>query len=247
MFCAISVAFIQEYIGTAICLRLILGPIETLTVLLADSVLIYRCWVVYSRNWRVIVLPISLWVAYVGFSGLFLYTSAYKTLSEVPVPYTISRLYQAAIAACYICTIGINTYCTSFIIHRIWRVTRLTTGAASPTSVSFTIQVIAESGLLYTITSILGLIAGMASLGVKNTASRFAAAIFSAINYNMTGIAFNLLLIRVAQKRTSSSPEAYTTGPSIPMFNIRHVSNMTAGSIQSANTKEPDILPNTKV
>ncbi|PFH48649.1 hypothetical protein AMATHDRAFT_127121, partial [Amanita thiersii Skay4041] len=76
LFCAIAISFLNQQDHRTGLFKLILAPIETLTIVLADSILIYRCWVVNSRRWRIIVLPITLWLSYICFSVLFIYSAA---------------------------------------------------------------------------------------------------------------------------------------------------------------------------
>ncbi|PFH46272.1 hypothetical protein AMATHDRAFT_51154 [Amanita thiersii Skay4041] len=214
------------------------APVESMIVILADCILIYRCWVTYAYKWKVVVLPIFLWVAYIVFSVLFLYTSTYQLMHETPITLTINRLYKVSIGACFICTIGINSYATSFIIFRIWNLANRTTEPPDRRNLTLTIRIIAESGLLYTITSILALITGVAYLELKNTSSSIASSIFAAINLNMTGIAFNLLLIRVALNRTSASTSS-SLRQSIPMFNLEHDDSNTSQERIPDSTDDP--------
>ncbi|PFH47645.1 hypothetical protein AMATHDRAFT_6561 [Amanita thiersii Skay4041] len=90
------------------------------------------------------------------------------------------------------------------IIYRIWSASRQSTGM-SGYNLRLTIRIIAESGFIYTVTNIATLISlVVSSEPVYNEIAIIVSEVFSAINYPVAGIAFNLILIRVAQQRASS-------------------------------------------
>ncbi|PFH47648.1 hypothetical protein AMATHDRAFT_42804 [Amanita thiersii Skay4041] len=182
---------------------LLKAPIEALTSILADVILIYRCWVVYNRNWRVICFPIFMLLAYTCFAVVFNYYSV-TILVYSEVTMGSIKVYRAGIVAAYTCTIVLNIYTTSSIILRIWKVAKESLGRHTRRGLHFTIHVIADSGLLYTLSSIIGIITWLYTLKNTGAAAQLIAAIFSSINYAMVGIAFNLILIRVASQRASS-------------------------------------------
>ncbi|KAJ7227245.1 hypothetical protein GGX14DRAFT_629008 [Mycena pura] len=57
----------------------ILAVNDSLQVILGDGLLIYRCYVLYSKSWRATVVPAALWLALIGFSS----NSSYR---EVVLP-----------------------------------------------------------------------------------------------------------------------------------------------------------------
>ncbi|KAF8341129.1 hypothetical protein F5887DRAFT_1076558 [Amanita rubescens] len=156
--------------------------LELLGLIITDGILIFRCWTVYNRSWRIAILPLLLLL--------------YNIAGLLVMMYWISILSDnndEIMVAYYAATITINIYATSAITFRIWR------HSLSRRFTHFAIRVIAESGLLYTLTSI-------AVLGtVSNLSNWFS--ITSAINNRTAGIAFSLILIRVAQNRVNSEPE----------------------------------------
>ncbi|KAF8343566.1 hypothetical protein F5887DRAFT_290170 [Amanita rubescens] len=156
-------------------------------VIATDGVMIYRCWVVYGKSWYIIAFPAVLLL----FNFLAMVINIYWNLAvgaEVQViPLTqvtfnqrINHMEEAALFA----TIFTNIYATSAIIIKIFR--NVMPGRRMRSTFIFTIRVITESGLVYTITSILLLIS------------------FDPI----AGIAYNLILIRVAQNRAEPPPNS---------------------------------------
>ncbi|PFH47649.1 hypothetical protein AMATHDRAFT_6566 [Amanita thiersii Skay4041] len=249
IFCYIPLAYIRSDLSRAGLLRAVLGLLESLTVVLADSVLIYRCWVVYTYSLLSIGFPLVLWIGYICLSIILNYFSTaiiyHPEMDDSP---SVSSILRGSIIGIYICTIGVNVYTTTAIILRIWRVTNTDTSSSTRRGLSFTTRVTAESGLLYTVSSVMGMIAWLNSLDKQTPGSILAVAIFSSIvsmtllkrhltnkhwhfhgfekNFSMIGIAFNFLLIRVAQQRASSdstNASASTAGKYIQMTDMRVV------------------------
>jgi hypothetical protein len=107
---------------------------------LGDSVLVYRTWVVNSRNWRFIALPCLLVLGSFVSGWSIVYTvGAAETgvyLDPTVIPFTDAFLA---------CSITVNILCTGMITWRIL-------------SVGLVTRVVVESALLCTLTSILSFI-----------------------------------------------------------------------------------------
>ena len=123
---------------------------------------IFRCWAVYNKSWRIIVLPFLLLLYNVS-------TVIMMTYWNVTAPGAVSTSFghrlQGIQGSYFASTILINIYSTcvwdnfafhililskfeAAIIVKIWRNT------LSRHLCRFTIRVVAESGLLYAISSI---------------------------------------------------------------------------------------------
>ncbi|KAF8330670.1 hypothetical protein F5887DRAFT_78613 [Amanita rubescens] len=168
--------------------------LEMLAFVITDGVLIFRCWTVYNRSWRIAILPLLLLLYNISSLVIMMYCGTTFLLTGNEDPISLYDQIYNMLYAYYATTIAINIYATSAITFYIWRHCRLSRRLAR-----FAIRVIAESGLLYTLTSI----AAFCSL-FPNFPGGFSIA--SAINNRTAGIAFNLILIRVAQNR--ANPEA---------------------------------------
>ncbi|KAF8342392.1 hypothetical protein F5887DRAFT_1076188 [Amanita rubescens] len=168
--------------------------IEMLTPIITDGVLIFRCWIVYNRSWRIAVLPLLLLLY--NISSLLMMAYWTSPSSGVASPSFLNR--QLGIQESYYAsTIVINIYATSAIILKIWR------NSFSRRLSQFAIRIITESGLLYTFTTI-------ATFCVLFLNHDTAFVVTSAINFPTALIAYNLILIRVAQNRASQEPELPT-------------------------------------
>ncbi|KAM6499956.1 hypothetical protein JOM56_005464 [Amanita muscaria] len=186
---------------------------ESLTLLSVDYILIYRCWIVYAKSWRVICLPVTFWL------GLLACCSYYGAVNSSSDPNAF-KIEDVVLIALSVCNIATTVYTTSTrflvddfgsyyylcngsaaIIYRIWCTSRKTSGS-SPKRLNHIMRILAESGILYTCTIIFRLAALV--LVFPNDASwvnHFINDISDAINFSMAGISFNLLLIRVYQSR----------------------------------------------
>jgi hypothetical protein len=114
---------------------------------LGDSVLVYRTWVVNSRNWHFIALPCLLVLgSFVSGWGIVYTVGAAETgvyLDPTVIPFTDAFLA---------CSITVNILCTGMIAWRILSV------AQRSTVLSLVTRVVVESALLCTLTSILSFI-----------------------------------------------------------------------------------------
>ncbi|KAF8330642.1 hypothetical protein F5887DRAFT_999715 [Amanita rubescens] len=165
--------------------------IELFSPIITDGVLIFRCWTVWNKRWGIAVLPILLLLYNV--SCLLILT--YCNFGNRPGSLRANQL-EGIKGSYYASTIAINIYATSAIIWQIWRnsLSRRLCRFAIP------IRVIAESGLLYTLTSIATFCAVLLSPHEWFM-------VVTAINFPTSLIAYNLILIRVAQNRAKPKPE----------------------------------------
>ncbi|KAK0209548.1 hypothetical protein IW262DRAFT_512588 [Armillaria fumosa] len=87
---------------------------------LADATLIWRCWTIWSRSWRMVLVPIACSLLATASRGIITY---YGAFGPYPPPQALylenivswSVLYSSLILATLL-------WCTVLIIYRIWRV-----------------------------------------------------------------------------------------------------------------------------
>lgn len=173
------------------------STLDIATTLIGDAILISRCWITYSKSWRMIYFPILLWISTLALSITVIYGSA-TAIFESNNTWTdpLTRLLYA-LPSCHIVT---NVYSTSTIIYRTAQLMR---GNPNSEPMSYGIsRIIAESGLLYTLASIVILLAAI----VGQQSIFFP--ISCAINALATGITYNLILIRRGQHRARLSSNA---------------------------------------
>ncbi|KDR66934.1 hypothetical protein GALMADRAFT_147576 [Galerina marginata CBS 339.88] len=155
-----------------------------------DTILIYRCWIVYSRNWLVVALPILLWLGTTVCGAMTIYVEA--TLDPSPGKLLDSATLVPFITSMLCLTLATNTITTSLIVHRIWKVRNSLKHrqiVVSETRLTGVVVVLIESGLMYTLSIIILFGLYMASnngqYGVSNAVVQ------------IIGITFNLIILSV--------------------------------------------------
>jgi hypothetical protein len=115
---------------------------------LGDSVLVYRTWVVNSRNWRFIAFPCLLVIgSSVACWASVFRVGAHKTgvyFHDDVIPFTDAFL---------LCSITLNILCTSMISWRI-----LSVAKSRRFDLELVTRIVVESALIYTFTSIIFMI-----------------------------------------------------------------------------------------
>ncbi|KAF8632099.1 hypothetical protein AX15_002052 [Amanita polypyramis BW_CC] len=177
-------------------LNAVFATLQFPVLLITNGILIYRCWVIYGYSWKIIYLPVLFWISIIPLSvyGIYVYVLELSGVTDR----LLSRASQVStgVSACNIVT---DVYTATAIVYRIVSVTRMTGRSGY---LHQTWRIVAESGALHTISSILGLIGN--TLFSKNPDSvpyTILQAVFDAFDVNMASIAFNLILIRVYQQR----------------------------------------------
>ncbi|KAF9459966.1 hypothetical protein BDZ94DRAFT_1311926 [Collybia nuda] len=191
--------------------------------MIADCVLVYRCWIIYNKSPRVAVLPI---IFYLGTAICTVLTLIIEgTLQGGKTSRVNGNQILRVNIGFWVSTISLNIYATSMIVLRIWRVESESRGGntlmplyvtSRPSRLQAAMKSVIESGLLYTTTSIVAFI----SL-VTGSNSIF---ITSAIDMQTIGIAFNLILIRV--NRRDEGTVVMTTASAAINFAPRIISNV---------------------
>ncbi|KAF8634104.1 hypothetical protein AX15_001071 [Amanita polypyramis BW_CC] len=192
---------------------------------IVDAVLIYRCWIVYGHSWKIICLPIFFWTSGMALGSylLYVYVLVVRNTSRRDIAQRLALMSYHIWEAYFVCNIMINVYATVSIVYRIARVARKSIN--HPDRLHQTWRIVAESGALYTLSTIMNLIATV----VSGEGYELFELVADPINLSMAGIAFNLILIRVGQQRQqktvgqdkSSSPQSVNNKIGPPLSTIR--------------------------
>lgn len=124
-------------------------------VLLADIVLIIRCWTVYGgRGTAVIVFPSFLWIGALLCTILQIYLQIAHTIDPTIGPYSWASVNMKmgpgiVLIPFWICTVVLNAYVAVMLIRRIYNTAEHCRFSTSIEHFHFIIHVIAESGVLY--------------------------------------------------------------------------------------------------
>ncbi|KAJ7875004.1 hypothetical protein B0H14DRAFT_2717029 [Mycena olivaceomarginata] len=176
--------------------------------LLGDGILIYRCWYLWNKSWAVIALPLLIW-----FTDIACLIRSVSVLAHTTEGLVTSSAIHPWLQAFWSMTIAINIMATSLIVLRIWLVEKEnkcfrvpgidSIQSQTPSRLSHAIRNIVESGMIYTVASILTVV----FYSVKCTLIYPA----SAVELHSVGIAFNLILIRGSQATRPSQDIPVTT------------------------------------
>ncbi|KAG2002397.1 hypothetical protein CC2G_004591 [Coprinopsis cinerea AmutBmut pab1-1] len=173
-----------------------------------DSILLYRCWIIYNRRWLVIAFPTLLWIGCTVCGAITIYVEA--TLDTEGALLNAKSLIPF-ITSMLCLTLAMNSLTTGLIVHRIWRIharvkRRMSAYDFSDSALSKVLVVLIESGLMYT-TSILILFAlymagHNGQYGVSNAVVQ------------IIGITFNLIITSVDRESRQSSSASATASRS---------------------------------
>ncbi|KAF5318627.1 hypothetical protein D9619_010711 [Psilocybe cf. subviscida] len=185
--------------------------------LIADTVLIYRCWIVSSKSKHVLIFPIVMWIGGIICTIIQAYWQAVQTGHFgsghwEPVNMTVGP--GIVLTPFWATTLALNTYTTGFLVRRILTAVKNFKTVQSPVQpLQLLLRVLAESGVLYFSTTI-------AHLAAWFTPSNLAIRILSEINIPTIGIAFNIILIRAAENkaRETRAEDAQRNGVSIMRY-----------------------------
>ncbi|KAK0184994.1 hypothetical protein F5146DRAFT_1144648 [Armillaria mellea] len=164
-----------------------MGIVSSMSTILADSYIIWCCWMVWGRRWLIVLLPI-----------LSLLSATVVKIIEI---YKYSRGSSVVLTIPYVSFVLATTlWCTVFIILRILTVTGIRRGAGSRLGVYHRfIAVLVESSALYSITLILFL-----ALIIRNDAGLY---YFDMIGSIAKGVAPTLIIGRAAAGHTRPTEE----------------------------------------
>ncbi|KIP04646.1 hypothetical protein PHLGIDRAFT_129367 [Phlebiopsis gigantea 11061_1 CR5-6] len=169
---------------------------------IGDAVLIYRCYIVYGRNWKAAFPLCLLWAAGLVTEGFNCYivfathTNALLSTGEL-APFIISMMSI---------TLALNLIATSMIVYKIWSIKRYSRdffGALGESGLRRAIRIVVESGLMYSL--------GVAVFFIVYVAGNNALYGVSDCVVQIIGISFNLIIIRVEQGRTVEAEYTLTS------------------------------------
>jgi len=157
---------------------------------IGDSILLYRCWLVYNRNFWVILLPILMWLAETACGTVSVVLNTRLTDPNVLLNSSNVEPFITTILAL---TVVVNVLTTGLIVYRI-RTVRMDLGDCAVISrhpLSNLLRIMIESGLIYTTSAVV-----LFCVYVSSSRAQFTVA-HSVVQ--IIGITFNLIIIRVGR------------------------------------------------
>ncbi|KAF8075331.1 hypothetical protein FPV67DRAFT_629045 [Lyophyllum atratum] len=183
--------------------------------IIGDAMLIYRCWVVYARSWKVIAFSALLWIAGTVCAIFILYQEATFKVHGL-VSSSKIRPYGVAFWAS---SLTLNIITTTLLVWPIWKAARWHQDGfgchdslnvhSSNNTMKHVTQVIIESGSLYTMVAFVTFV----TYAVGHNALYVA----SSAELGTCGIAFNLIIIRIANKSHVDYVPSGQVGSGLPL------------------------------
>lgn len=176
---------------------LILRGLYVLQTMLADGVVIYRCYVVWQSVW-IIILPCMLWcsVTATGISVVYYYSQASSASTDffANVVGEITHWVTAFFAS----TMATNALSSGLLAYRIWMIERNVSEVRTTKSTLMPIvRMLMDAAVLYTVVLFIGLICFVTS---NNGVEPVVDMIMPIIS-----ITFYMVLIRIAINRQNHS------------------------------------------
>ncbi|KDR69732.1 hypothetical protein GALMADRAFT_77028, partial [Galerina marginata CBS 339.88] len=176
-----------------------------------DSILIYRCWIVYDRNWLVVALPIALTSSACGVMTIHAeatlhHKSGRMLNSPTLVPFITSMLCLTlatnVITTCMCIGYNLRSWTLlGLIVHRICAIRnslkRRSVIVVSTSRLTSVVVVLIESGLMYTLSIIILFVLYMTSNNAQYGVSNAVVQII--------GITFNLIIVSVGRGDATAS------------------------------------------
>ncbi|EJU05396.1 hypothetical protein DACRYDRAFT_113528 [Dacryopinax primogenitus] len=153
---------------------------------IADTLLIWRCWIVWNRRLRVVALPIALLLTCIAMIALLL-RAMYSSTQSAEGIFALSL--APWIIAVLVLTLVQNLLVTCLIVLRLWRMDSVVNKRTGSKPFQPVIAIVLESGILYSVTLFIWLL-------TYSTHSNSAYIMVDCIN-PMIGITYCLLVIRV--------------------------------------------------
>jgi len=181
------------YANVSSALSLIKTSLYLITTILFDAFILHRCFVVWDRNFLVVLLPFLVFLADIG-TGV----AAVEGLAQLTKGDSVFIQKQEKITKSFLSsTVAVNGLCTLLIAYRLW--TRQNTMRDARKAFSFTkeARIFAESGAIYSVTMIL-VIATYAS--DSNSFN-----VFLDMASPVIGVAFSLIVNRLIADATEAT------------------------------------------
>ncbi|EKM60360.1 uncharacterized protein PHACADRAFT_203573 [Phanerochaete carnosa HHB-10118-sp] len=157
-------------------------------VFVSDLILIARLWIVWGRDWRIAAAPVLTWVGLVVCGCMYTYE-----ISRLPPGVNFFRSSSANwVAAGLALTLFTNFYCTGLLSWKIWSsqraVQRALSGGYKPSTARRILATLIESAALYSVASLIIVIAYFAQ--------SFASFTCISLMAPLVGISYCLIIVR---------------------------------------------------
>ncbi|KAJ7647039.1 hypothetical protein FB45DRAFT_186973 [Roridomyces roridus] len=174
-----------------------------------DSILIYRCWMIWNKRWLIVLPSIVLWLAGTTCGAILIHTFATMQTPALTETTSATPWVDGMTAL----TLAMNLLSTFLIVCRIWSIDRETTALMATSTganrrvskLRMVMRILIDSAALYTVCVIVFVATYVAGSNANYGTSDNLVQII--------GISFNLIIIRVnsESEAAASAPESRVT------------------------------------
>jgi len=191
---------------------------------IGDGILIYRCYIVYGRNWKIIIPSVILWLG--GTVCGCLVAATYATLkSAALIDVSNAVPFVDGMASL---SLSMNVLTTGLIVWKIWSIDKQTSAMFSTdrrrSKLHRAMRITIDSAALYTISIFIFVMTYVTGSNANYATSDMVV--------QVVGISFNLIIIRVGNKRSNGNTIPSTQQNtqrklqhSFPLSSFRHGSS----------------------
>ncbi|KAJ7495288.1 hypothetical protein FB451DRAFT_1477943 [Mycena latifolia] len=207
------------FLGDETAWHLITGDVLYVTqCILGDSIAIYRCWILWDRDLRIVVLPLLLLaaniVAHISYAATG-YTACQQLATSPATRLSDDSALRAWITSFYALAVGLNTTTTVLTGARLWWAHRALAGSSPPPSpvrtthahprLQHTMMLLVESAALYLALQIVVLAAFVSRSNIQFL-------LMGSIP-PVIGITFTLITMRTALRARARSEDSSADRP----------------------------------
>ncbi|KAI0738430.1 hypothetical protein C8Q80DRAFT_243485 [Daedaleopsis nitida] len=155
-----------------------------------DSFVIYRCWMVWGKNVRIIAFPVTM-------SIISTASGAYAIWAFTGLPHQAELSQAKWLMSFFMLSLASNAFATTLLAYRIWSVERKTTSVMLEKSSTLfpVLRIILESGLIN--------VAYMFAFAMILMFGPQAVELMCDMGVSLTGIIFSIVILRVSLRRDS--------------------------------------------
>jgi len=170
---------------------------QTAISIIGDGMVIYRVWVVYNRNYKVLVLPI---LSFIGTTVCSIASVIYIGKASAGANVFYLPKLEIWLPAFFGMTFATSVLCSALIAGRLWYIHKWVHISRTTNTLTTVLRIVIESASIYALTMLLYLGTYVAKKNVS--------IIFGDMVSPVIGIAFSLITIRV---HNAFNPDTYNS------------------------------------
>ncbi|KAK0438538.1 uncharacterized protein EV420DRAFT_1769662 [Desarmillaria tabescens] len=183
--------------GSPIWALMINNIVGNVNALISECITIWRCWIIWERNWRIVILPCICTLCATLF-GILSILQQLAPLNYLPTSASKGDSIDWSMAF-YIMGLPTTSMCTTLIMYRLAKASKTRNSPCfMPNTYNNIIEMLVESSGLYLVI----LVVFIVFEATNSPYSRYPAAVLESV----IGIAPALILLRVVSRNTDTGP-----------------------------------------